>query len=288
MGVPSTSRPCRARLGGVSAVEAWPRLARNGAAVALISIAAAAISAPPASAKASIGYADPAHYIASWQQRAKGCGGFLSPQFTNWLTYAHATVGAHWLVRVSQPSLCSQAKQLGKKLLLSAPASDGATISKVEMQRYALLFGQQGRTDDLLTPTDGGPPGWRCYALPSEWGESAWGFAESEGGSGRPESGAFGSASGAAAGAGFCVAGAHAGAQGRWDGGSFFSWAPNPTDCVTDYELRRPPEIGLEPDPDNYYVSYDEAQIWGSYENFPCLGSGIVGQTTAAQTNARR
>jgi hypothetical protein len=248
---------------------------RRGAAAAfvvlwLFVVGGSIVSVPTTSAaKPAIAYSDPGHYIAGWTQRTQSCGGFINPSFITWTSYAAANVGSHWVLSASQTSLCKQARKVGKKLIPTLQGNDGASTSRIDMQGYALLVGQQGTGDDPIHHANGVPRGWECFALPSEWGVDSWELAQLAG-LGTPADNQFAAASGAAAGAGYCVKGAHSDPQGRWHGGSFFSWVPNNADCTAYYKL------GEIPDP-NYpgqYTdpSYKDAQIWGSYEQLPCSG----------------
>jgi hypothetical protein len=242
---------------------------------AVLVVSGAIFSAPAqAATKPSFEYSVPGHYIANWPQRAQGCGGFLNPSFVTWTSYAGATVGSHWLVLASQTSLCKQAKKVGKKLIQSIQAKDGASFSRIDMQAYALLVGQQGISDDPIHHSNGVPRGWECFALPSEWGVDSWELARLAS-VGAPSEYEFAGASGAAAGAGYCVSGARSDPRGRWHGGNFISWAPNSTDCSNYYKLTEIPDPNF---PGQFTVPpYSEAQIWGSYEELPCEGGAGVG-----------
>jgi hypothetical protein len=258
-----------------SGIVARLRRSSSGGLLALVVILGTLCSATSAAAaRPNIGFSDPAHYIGNWAGRAQECGGFLKPDFVTWTSYTAGSVGSHWLVRASKPSLCKQAKSVSKKLIHGILASDGATLSRTEMQVYAVSVGQEGRNDDPISKSHGVPRGWQCFALPSEWGENAWSLAEVAH-VGAPEDGAFAAASGAAAGAGYCVTGAKSDSKGRWQGGDFFAWEPNVTDCSAFYTLSTFSDPD-DPAEEQEYPSYENSDIWGSYTKVPCLGGAGV------------
>ncbi len=221
-------------------------------------------AALPAAAGPSVLAASPRSYISNWKQRAKSCSDLTSTPWTDWTTYASATVDLEWAVTVGGRTSCGFAKNTADALIESLPFNDGAGFQKIDWQGYALTVGE-GRTDKSIG--HGRPRGWKCFALPSAWGANAWQAAVAEH-LGSPNDQAFAPASGPAAGGGFCVTGASQNSGGLWRGGRFVSWIPDVTRCRIRYHLKETP-VPEEP-LEVTYPSYGNAQIWSDYERLPC------------------
>jgi hypothetical protein len=224
-------------------------------------------TAPPAVAapgKPSILAASPGNYIASWKQRARRCEDLTSVPWTDWTTYAGATVGNEWAITASNTKLCPFTANTADRLIESLNFNDGAGFKKIDWQGYALTVGE-GRTDDPIGHDK--PKGWQCFALPSIWGTVAWQYAEL-GNLGTPNDEAFGPASGTAAGGGYCVTGASSDAKGDWHGGKFVTWIPDGLKCKRRYHIKETP---APDDPlEVTFPSYGDVQIWGDYELRSC------------------
>lgn len=242
-------------------------------ALGLAGLTATSISAEAASAAApSIALADPAHWIVNWEQRAKPCADLSSPTFTTWNTYAQATVGQDWFVRSSAKGNCRLAGQTARRLIPEALASDGTPDNnRINMQSYALLVGNHNPSvpsPPQRVKKGSVPKGFRCFALPSQWGESSWAIAEMMG-IGAPNTAAFSQASGVAAGAGFCVSGARLiKSTFSFKGGTFFAWLPNPQACVRSYRIQQKDDPNFPGQMID--VSPDDAQLWSTYDQLGC------------------
>jgi hypothetical protein len=242
-------------------------------ALALLGTIGTSLTTVPASAAPpSIGNAIPAHYISNYDLRAKPCADFTSPTFTTWNTYAEATVGHDWFVRSSAKKNCGLAAQTAHKVISSVLANDGTPDNnQINMQTYALLVGNHSSAvpSPALTVKKGTTPkGFRCFGLPSQWGESSWMVAQLMG-IGVPNTAAFSQASGVAAGAGFCVSGAKlVKATHSFKGGTFFAWLPNPQDCVHAYRIQQKDDPNFPGQ--TIDVSPHDAQLWGTYDQVGC------------------
>lgn len=225
------------------------------------------VAGPPTTG-ASLSAAVPGTYFTDYKQKAKQCSDMSSAVWTSWTTYTSAQVGYEWQVTKGGKVGCTFAKKWADRLIESLPFNDGTGLQKIDWQGYAITVGDKGTSDDPIGHDR--PPGWKCYALPSEWGVLAWHYAEL-GGIGVPNDEAFAPSQGAAAGGGYCVTGARFDGQGDWSGGSFFTWVPDILRCRAAYKLHEreepaEPEPGEEP----AYPSYAQAQIWGSYDRASC------------------
>jgi hypothetical protein len=228
----------------------------------------AGLLAPPAgakpSAKPSLAAALPGTYIASYK-KARSCKDMVDAPWINWLTYAQGKVSDEWaLTYGGRKASCGLAKSASRRLIESRGFADGAGFAKIDWQGYAMTVGDKGTGDEPIGRS--APPGWKCFALPSQWGTSAWTYAEI-GGLGAPDEYAFSGATGSTAGGGFCVTGAKAGAGGVWHGGSFLAWQPDTRTCGAAYLLRQNEDAGPE-EPEQ--PSYADAQVWASYEKQGC------------------
>ena len=102
---------------------------------------------------------------------------------------------------------------------------------------------------------------WKCTLLPSFWGDVGWQLQH-----GSPSDGALAAASGPAAGAGLCVTGSTK-KGGKYQGGQFFTWAPDTVTCRAHYRLKS------IPDPNNPGETTNPpfpAELWGDYKHVAC------------------
>jgi hypothetical protein len=225
--------------------------------IALIAAGALMLTATSAHAASGVTATLPATYLKNYGQRAKKCADLVTPPWVRWLSYANAVVSDQWVVYASTTGLCNKARATSDAVITDAPDSDGALQNLSAMIDYARSH-HQPFTEPAPRPAG---RGWKCTLLPSFWGELAWQLQH-----GSPSDSALASASGAAAGAGFCVAGA-AKKAGQYQGGQFFTWAPNTVACSARYKLK------TIPDPLHPHERTNPpfpANLWGDYKRLTC------------------
>ncbi len=211
----------------------------------------------------------PGHYIANYATTVKECQAqaLSSPTWTGWNSYAAGMVGSYWTIASTRPSLCRFAKSTAKIMIDHLPFHDGTSIYKLDWQGYATVVGL-GIQDHPIAHNV--PKGWKCFALPSWWGASAWSFARLKHVA-APGPDEFEVASGVAAGAGYCEQGGKRGTNRQWSGGSYFSWNPGASEPTYDacFDLKEIPDP-KHPGDMIPIAAYADAQVWGDYDRVSC------------------
>jgi hypothetical protein len=224
---------------------------------AVLATTAPSLGASSAHAAGGISTTLPASYLKNYGQRAKKCSDLVTPPWVRWLSYANATVSDRWVVYASGTGLCDKARATSDAVITEAPDDDGALQNLSAMIVYAR---DHHRPFTEPAPRPAGA-GWKCTLLPSFWGELAWNLQH-----GSPSDEALAAASGAAAGAGLCVTGSRK-KGGQYQGGKFFTWAPNTVTCQVRYRLRSirdPAHPGQTTNPPF------PADLWGDYRKRAC------------------
>ena len=202
---------------------------------ALASLLLALLLAAPAQAKAPSG-AIPTPYISDYTTRGTDCPGWRVKHGTKWVrwqTYAAGFVGSRFATVASRGKLCALARSAGKRALVVSKA--GWTRDPFPATQVVKARGREESIDA------GAPAGWRCYALPSQWGLHAAQLAAQAGEPFNVGSGAFGAAQGLVNQFGYCVSGRASrdvDGDGKWHGGEFVAWGPSIARCDMQLALR--------------------------------------------------
>lgn len=232
---------------------------RRGALILVVALLGALLTGSSAQAASSgIAQTIPAHFIASYKQRATRCSDLSAWPWVKWLSYANGTASDSWVIAASSKTLCNAARRTSDAIISKVASFDGASYNDLDdMINFAR---NHSKPSSRVAPRPAGPS-WKCTILPSFWGESARTL-----GHGAVDNNSLAGASGAAAGAGFCEKGA-ARKNGTYVGGQFFSWAPDTLTCKLHYVLKSIPDPMNPGDTTNPPFP---ANLWDDYDRVSC------------------
>jgi hypothetical protein len=251
----------------------WRDVVAAGCAAVLLAGLIAAPSPAVAGQRTKVNVAEiiPGHYITNYAKVAHLCPNVTGYAWASWITYASATLGTEWVSTASSDTLCPFAAKSINPLIDHMLFRDGTVSNgppKENQESWARAIQEASRSPTGAPSVSRNvPAGWKCFALQSFWGMTAWSAALRVH-SGSPGNDQWAPATGPAAGAGFCVKGGKKDATGAWKGGQFFTWAPDTRTCKTRFKLHE------EEDPANpgdvKYKSYAEVRMWDDYDRKSC------------------